>query len=349
MDIQKLQALAVIQEAGSFSRAAETLGYSQAGLTYMMNSLENEVGLRLLDRSYSGVRLSETGKALMPKIHRLLQVYDSLNGEIRACKRSQESTLRLAALDTISTRWVPRAVAQLKEEYPHITVSVISGSPMQVDNWLRDGSVEIGVTDRRWTGAELDWTKLVDDPFLAVLPPDSDAPDPMPADYLSGKAVIIPDYGTNTDTTRVFTRAGVEPAYTDDRLNNRSVLAAVAAGLGSTVFSRLELDYYAQQNLTVRAIDPPCLRELGVAMRPAVKNNPVARSLSARPPPRRSRRHCLTAPPARGAALFLGVCTCRADPCVPPPGTHFSAGHALRPTGRYVEPRVGDDVPDVPP
>lgn len=165
MDIQKLQALAVIQEAGSFSRAAETLGYSQAGLTYMMNSLENEVGLRLLDRSYSGVRLSETGKALMPKIHRLLQVYDSLNGEIRACKRSQESTLRLAALDTISTRWVPRAVAQLKEEYPHITVSVISGSPMQVDNWLRDGSVEIGVTDRRWTGAELDWTKLVDDPF----------------------------------------------------------------------------------------------------------------------------------------------------------------------------------------
>ena len=110
------------------------------------------------------------------------------------------------------------------------------------------------------------------------LPPDSDAPDPMPAEYLSGKAVIIPDYGTNTDTTRVFTRAGVEPAYTDDRLNNRSVLAAVAAGLGSTVFSRLELDHYAQQNLTVRAIDPPCLRELGVAMRPAVKNNPVARS-----------------------------------------------------------------------
>ena len=77
----------------------------------------------------------------------------------------------------------------------------------------------------------------------------------------------------------MFTRAGVEPAYTDDRLNNRSVLAAVAAGLGSTVFSRLELDHYAQQNLTVRAIDPPCLRELGVAMRPTVKNNPVVRSL----------------------------------------------------------------------
>ena len=166
MDIQKLQALAVIQEAGSFSRAAETLGYSQAGLTYMMNSLENEIGLRLLDRSYSGVRLSETGKTLMPKIHRLLQFYDALNGEINACKCAQQATLRLAALDTVSTRWVPRAVAALKSEYPQITVSVISGSPMQVDNWLRDGSVELGVTDKRFTGTDMDWIRLCDDPFL---------------------------------------------------------------------------------------------------------------------------------------------------------------------------------------
>lgn len=278
MDIQKLQALAVIQEAGSFSRAAETLGYSQAGLTYMMNSLENEIGLRLLDRSYSGVRLSETGKTLMPKIHRLLQVYDALNGEINACKCAQQATLRLAALDTVSTRWVPRAVAALKSEYPQITVSVISGSPMQVDNWLRDGSVELGVTDKRFTGTDMDWIRLCDDPFLAVLPPDSDVPDPVPVTWFAGRAVIIPDYGTNTDTTRVFTRAGVEPVYTDDRMNNRSVLAAVAAGLGSTVFSRLELDYYARQDLTVRAMDPPCCRELGVALRPGVKGDAVVRS-----------------------------------------------------------------------
>ena len=263
MDIQKLQALAVIQEAGSFSRAAETLGYSQAGLTYMMNSLENEIGLRLLDRSYSGVRLSETGKTLMPKIHRLLQVYDALNGEINACKCAQQATLRLAAL---------------KAEYPQITVSVISGSPMQVDNWLRDGSVELGVTDKRFTGTDMDWIRLCDDPFLAVLPPDSDVPDPVPVTWFAGRAVIIPDYGANTDTTRVFTRAGVEPVYTDDRMNNRSVLAAVAAGLGSTVFSRLELDYYARQDLTVRAMDPPCCRELGVALRPGVKDDAVARS-----------------------------------------------------------------------
>ena len=83
MDTKKLEALLTAVELGSFTRAAEVLGYTQSGLTHMMNSLENEIGLRLLDRSYSGVRLSETGKTLMPKIHRLLQVYDALNGEIK--------------------------------------------------------------------------------------------------------------------------------------------------------------------------------------------------------------------------------------------------------------------------
>ena len=62
MDVQKLVALAAIVEAGSMTRAAEQLGYSQAGLTYMMNSLEDEIGLCLLDRSHSGVRLSESGR-----------------------------------------------------------------------------------------------------------------------------------------------------------------------------------------------------------------------------------------------------------------------------------------------
>ena len=67
-------------------------------------------------------------------------------------------------------------------------------------------------------------------------------------------------------------------AHPDSGLDLVHVLAAVAAGLGSTVFSRLELDYYARQDLTVRAMDPPCGRELGVALRPGVKGDAVVRS-----------------------------------------------------------------------
>ena len=51
MDTKKLEALAMAVRMGSFTRAAETLGYTQSGLTHMMNSLEKDIGFALLVRS----------------------------------------------------------------------------------------------------------------------------------------------------------------------------------------------------------------------------------------------------------------------------------------------------------
>ena len=61
MDIKKVQALLAAVDRGSLTAAASDLGYTQSGLTHMMNSLEIELGLNLLVRSKSGVRLSPCG------------------------------------------------------------------------------------------------------------------------------------------------------------------------------------------------------------------------------------------------------------------------------------------------
>ena len=54
MDTKKLEALAAAVQTGSFTRAAEVLGYTQSGLTHMMNSLEKDIGFPLLVRSRTG-------------------------------------------------------------------------------------------------------------------------------------------------------------------------------------------------------------------------------------------------------------------------------------------------------
>ena len=58
MDTKKLEALAAAVEYGSFTRAAENLGYTQSGLTHMMNSLEKDIGFPVLLRGRQGVRLT---------------------------------------------------------------------------------------------------------------------------------------------------------------------------------------------------------------------------------------------------------------------------------------------------
>ena len=276
MDVQKLMALAAIVEIGSMTRAAEQLGYTQAGLTYMMNSLENELGLCLLDRSHSGVRLSESGRQLMPEIRRFLRSYDSLEAAIQSCKEAQSSTLRIAAVDSVSQRWLPEAIARLRAEYPHVHVSIASESPMVINSWMKDGSVDLAVTDRAWTSKELGWVSVFKDPFRGVFPQDVVMGSSVPLERFSAEAVILPDYRQNVDVPRIFKKHHIDVTYTNDRMNNRSVLAAVSAGLGVTIMPQLELDYYAVPNVAALPLEPSQYRELGVAMPRGGQPDPIA-------------------------------------------------------------------------
>ena len=75
MDSKKVHALLLAIERGSLTSAAAELGYTQSGLTHMMNSLEQELGLNLLVRSKNGVRLSPAGLALKSKMRAFLDAY----------------------------------------------------------------------------------------------------------------------------------------------------------------------------------------------------------------------------------------------------------------------------------
>ena len=61
MDSKKLEILVTAADLGSFTRASEVVGYTQSGLTHMMDALEKEIGFPLLQRSHSGIQLTDQG------------------------------------------------------------------------------------------------------------------------------------------------------------------------------------------------------------------------------------------------------------------------------------------------
>ena len=65
MDTEKCKVLLRAVDTGSFTAAAEELGYTPSGVTHMMNALEEDLGIVLLRRSRSGVTLTEAGKELI--------------------------------------------------------------------------------------------------------------------------------------------------------------------------------------------------------------------------------------------------------------------------------------------
>ena len=114
MDTKKLAALAAAVRLGSFTRAAEELGYTQSGLTHMMNSLEKDVGFPLLVRGRTGVRLTPAGQRIFPLVQECLNGAKALEREILLINTQQEESVRVAAYDSIARHWLPEVIQRFR-------------------------------------------------------------------------------------------------------------------------------------------------------------------------------------------------------------------------------------------
>ena len=90
MDLKKLDVFLTVSDLGNFTKAGEKLGYTQSGITQMMKSLEQEVGVPLFVKRHRGVTLTEEGVSLLPAIRNLLSANENLNQEISFLKGAKK-------------------------------------------------------------------------------------------------------------------------------------------------------------------------------------------------------------------------------------------------------------------
>ena len=263
MDTKKLEALLTAVELGSFTRAAEVLGYTQSGLTHMMNSLEKDIGFTVLLRGRSGVRLTPAGQRILPLVRDCLTSTAALEREISLINTHKEDSVRVAAYESIARHWLPEIIQQFRREHPDVTVDIQMGSVDEVYRWVLD--------------APLEWTFLRDDELLAILPPEYDSGETaFPVEAFNGQEFLMPSMGFDKDILRVLNEHGVTPLIRTTQVSDSAVISMVEHGLGVSVLSRLVLR--GRQN-SVRALplEPRAVRELGIAARPQKELRPIAR------------------------------------------------------------------------
>ena len=267
--------------AGSFTRAAEQLGYTQSGLTHMMNSLEREIGFSVLVRDRRGVRLTPAGQRIMPIVQQCLAANRALEREIAMVSARQEETIRVASYASIAMHWLPGIIQRFREECPRqhsgVSVDVQMGSVEEVYRWVREGKVDMAFASRQ-ESSTLDWTPLKPDPLLVILPRDFDTGGGGSLDVrrLEGQEFLMPSLGFHLDIMRVLERCGVTPVIRDTQVSDTVIISMVEHGLGVSILSRLVLKGRSSDVLAL-PLDPPAVRELGVATLPRKDMRPLAR------------------------------------------------------------------------
>lgn len=261
MDSRKLQALLTTLRTGSFSKAALELNCSQSAVTQMMNSLEAELGCKVLSRTHNGIGLTPAGEALLPLVVEAEACLTHLLEQARAVAEGSAVPIRLGSFSSVSNIWLPAAIKDYQKEHPSVTFNIRIGTDT-IPDWLHSGEIDIALADAQRC-KRFRWYPLMDDPYCAVLPRAmiEESKQVISQEELSQYPFIM----SSLDT--IGTRLTPPPTTRmtvscDDSI---TLLSMVAQGLGVTAMSRLSLQDLPSA-VRVLELRPPIKRVMGVAL-----------------------------------------------------------------------------------
>src|SRR4051812_9302052 len=123
--LTQLRSFQVVVEEGSLNRAAVRLRMSQPALSRQMQTLEAEVGGRLLERTTAGVSPTDAGHALAASIPPVLARYDAAMAEARHLARGQREYLRIGYLVSVGQTYLNPALSSLRRTHPDVKVKLL--------------------------------------------------------------------------------------------------------------------------------------------------------------------------------------------------------------------------------
>ena len=265
MDSKKLEILMTAADLGSFTKASEVVGYTQSGLTHMMDALEREVGFPLLQRSHNGIQLSEQGRQLMPAIREFLQANANLERQIRSIAERKTQVIRVAAYASIAMHWMPEILYRFKRLCPEVSVDL-----RMVDHALEPFELlERGETDvifaSRQSSRCCDWIPLYSDWMYAILPKDYplNGRAAFPLAEFDGQDFLMPYGSFDLDVQAALVPMGVRVNEKICRFDDETVIRMVGRGLGVSMMSELMIRGRTDDVLCV-PVTPAARRELGM-------------------------------------------------------------------------------------
>src|SRR5258708_28281120 len=168
----QLRAFLVALEEGSFTRAAVRLRMSQSALSRQMQTLEDEVGGALLERTTAGVRPTAAGQALATSLPSVLADYDAAMAEARRLARGQRDLIRVGYLGSAAQIFLDPALSALRHSHPEVKVKLLDLSPGEQIAALRKGEIDLALIGQEGAllSSEFYTRKLTTLPVVAVLP-----------------------------------------------------------------------------------------------------------------------------------------------------------------------------------
>jgi DNA-binding transcriptional LysR family regulator len=246
VDLERLRVFAAVAAAGNVTHAARKLGTSQPAVSKQLSELEEALGVVLFDRLPRGVRLTSAGELLARHATQIFAAERAAEVELSELLGLRRGKLSVGASTTIGSYLIPAVFGAFHRAHPDVQLELEIANTAAIQAMVRDGRIDVGLTEGFVPGAELDVEVVHFDEMVLIAGPTHALTKRrrVVARDLAEVPFILRERGSGTrDIIEAALRERgvmIQPAMALG--STEAVKHAVAQGLGVAMVSRLAVE-----------------------------------------------------------------------------------------------------------
>ncbi len=314
MELRHLRYFVAVAEALSFTKGAQKLRLAQPSLTRQIKYLEDEIGVRLLNRTKRQISLTHEGASFLSDAKRVLAHSMEIVKAVQRLSRNEVSALNIGYVANLFPAAFPDTLAAFQQKFPTVAINLFDLTYADQFRALEDRRIDLGFVGSRKPIEErgLQFRSIASDKIVAALPKGDrlekktvvKLKDLEPMFFVGMSESSYPGY--RSWLTATCQRAGFAPKVLQDVDIERIVIEAVGAGLGVALLPDQVVKKHAHQNVVFRPLIPEVLAESCIAWKSENLSAPLkayVEIVEERSTKNASVRHDRTSAPARSNSL----------------------------------------------
>ncbi len=274
MDIKQLTYICTVAEYKSITKAAKHLYISQPSLSHYISKLEEELGVRLFDRTTNPISLTYAGEKYVEAAYDMLNTQSSMLKELSDISQSKKGRIKIGMPRERATYMMPLMMSEFKKVFPNTEIQMIEGNTSLLMNYLEKGRVDYVIAPKTYLKGDFDFEHIYSDPLLLIISHELADKYKIPTgevdiSLLKGMPYISRESGQSIRETvrNLLGKRNIEMDVVIETASNMTAYRLATAGLGAAIVPEMTLKIIKSVNEAEhrRISDPSACLEI-VAM-----------------------------------------------------------------------------------
>lgn len=259
-----LQSFVSVAETGSFRGAAEKLHRSQSVVSTQVRQLEEQIGLKLFERTTRRTEMTPQGKKLLRHFRIALNEIESGLEELRQEALGEVGHIAMACVPSIAGSVLPAVLKRFRDIRPNIGFRLVEQTSVMLLETVKSREVDFGIGPFVSDEPDLVFEPIVDEPIFAVLPPAfrRQRSRSISLEDLAGNSIVMASSSAalRGNLDREISKSGITIDSGYEVTHVQTMLAFARAGLGIALMPATTLPQPPDPDLQILQVTKPLLQ-----------------------------------------------------------------------------------------